>query len=77
MKNPSKTKKGPYCGLAVFVFPLCFLGTVLLHFPGSPTIDWDTGLSLANGGLAPTTSRRVSSLFPHLWMQKVQWTPRP
>lgn len=68
-KKKSKTKKETYCGLVVFVFfvfPLDFLSNVL-HFLGSPTVDWDTGLRLVNG---------VSVLFPHLWMQKGQRAPR-
>lgn len=36
--------------------------TVLCFLPGKPTIDWDMGLSLANGGLASKTSQRVSIL---------------
>lgn len=36
--------------------------TVLCFLLGKPTTDWDMGLSLANGGLASKTSRRVSIL---------------
>lgn len=77
-QQQSKTKKETFCGLVVFVFfvfCLDFLSNVL-HFLGSPTVNWDTGLKLVNRGLAPKTSRTVSVLFPHLWMQKGQRAPR-